>query len=130
MRIFIVLLGVVALSACQSIAQQGGEARYTLEQGKAWRGVKVGNAPVRSASVICYRSECYRLLQLTNLPGELNDKYQLNHLVNYQTLSQAPGIERDGERLVLPKDIGWQLFVGARTRDRLEKSEAGVSWRP
>lgn len=130
LRLALVLTAAFTLSACQSIAQSSAQARYTLEEGEAWRGVKVGNSQVRSASVICYRAECYRMLQLTNLSRELRQKYQLGHVTDYSSLAQAPGVERDGELLVLPADIGWQLFNGARNRDRLEKNDSGVVWRP
>ncbi|WP_133297475.1 hypothetical protein [Motiliproteus coralliicola] len=129
-RLVTILAATLILSACQSNAYLTGDSRYTLDAGKAWRGLSVGGKAVRTADVICYGQQCYRLLQTTNLSRELSHKYQLGGLVNYRTLSQAPGIDTDGEKLVLPADIGRPLFLGARSRAWQERGEgSGGVWR-
>ena len=119
---FVILFGLL-LTGCQSAPMTVDDQRYTLTRGESWKGVKVGGMPVRNSSVICYQKRCYRMSQFIQLPRQLLDKYQLGSAIRFADLSQAPGVERVDDTLLLPDDLGWQLFQVARQYEWRERRD-------
>ncbi len=82
---------------------------YTLVRGERWKNVVVGGEPLRSADMVCRRSECYRMIGRNNLSVELKRKYQLSN-PDYTALAAVSGVDQQGRNLLLPVDLGRALF--------------------
>ncbi len=124
MKTLLLAAVMLVMVGCQGgVPTVAGEfGRYLLIRGEAWRGVEVGGQPPRTASTVCYRSRCYRLIGDTHLPVELRRKYRLRG-TDFAAFSAAQGVRRQGDTLQLPADIGWWLFNEARLYEQRENSK-------
>ena len=107
MKSFSVIVSLLffLLSASQlAIAESG----YTLTQGKQWHGVKIGGKAPRSPDIICRKYACYPFKTIRSISREIMHKYGLRNL-SYDQVAVAPGVQQDGDRLSLPRDLGYEM---------------------
>ncbi|MEH6576083.1 MAG: hypothetical protein V7731_03300 [Amphritea sp.] len=84
------------------------ESTYTLTQGKQWHGVKIGGKAPRSPDIICRNYACYPFKTIRSISREVMHKYGLRNL-SYDQLAAAPGVQQNGDRLSLPRDLGYEM---------------------
>ncbi|MEH6576084.1 MAG: hypothetical protein V7731_03305 [Amphritea sp.] len=106
MKSLLTIVSMLLLLSASQIAM--ADSTYTLTQGKPWHGVKVGGSTPHSPNIICRNSNCYQLKTTHSISREIMDKYALQNL-SYDQLSGAPGVQLSGERLSLPRDLGFAI---------------------
>ena len=84
------------------------ESTYTLTQGKQWHGVKIGGKAPRSPDIICRNYACYPFKTIRSISREIMDKYALQDL-SFNQVAVAPGVQQNGDRLSLPRDLGYEM---------------------
>lgn len=110
--VLLVLL-TVQLPAIAPADTVSAESGYYLKKGESWNLRSSDGSTVRSLDKICNPDSCYQLQPDHYEYRRVERRYGLNSL-GFEVLARLPGAALAGEKLMLPNELGSELFRIAR----------------
>jgi len=90
------------------------ENSYLLYPGQPITGVTLRDGQsILSSQTICRNQECYQVYRQQPVDRGLLRRLGLPRY-SFEGLAALPSVERRGEALLLPPDLGWTLYRNAR----------------
>ncbi|MCW8885378.1 MAG: hypothetical protein OQK12_09000 [Motiliproteus sp.] len=115
MKSFVSMLLAMGLVTAGGIASAENSqpyegSTYTLTQGEQWRGVRIGSDSPRTLDTVCENDQCYQFNTLQSLSVEMKRKYGVS-TPTFEALASIEGTVRQGNKLILPADLGYEVYM-------------------
>ena len=125
MKYLIVVLSAITLLFVGCLRADSGLIQYRVTQGQQWSGVKIGGEAPRMRDSICKNRRCYLIGDIYRPVSSIMRKYGLRDL-RFSELVKVGQPTDNSDQVILPADLGQEMFFRARTEKRRENNDSNL----